>query len=149
MNNGDCSRDEMAVSWSSSNLTAGNRGTYSGKWAYWGVNGFDSRYTEALDIRKTEQTAGVGVAWDFHEWKPWFDGNGCQDYVWRAWWGRASTILRETTWQNRYMDVVGKYYHTYPSAVTTYTIGYPSGGSISISPTTSQWAAILAVDFTV
>ena len=92
-----------------------------------------------IDIYKSDIANNVGVAHSFHEW---WDPDNCPMYY-----GHVDNRIRELTWRNRISNVSMKYFHTWGGY--NYTIGFSgTGPQISISPTSSQWSAVLSLSFT-
>lgn len=138
MNTGNCGKDHMGVAWANNQLSAGSRGTQSGKYWNWLLKKTSSY---ALNIEKTDQSPNLGVSWEFNEWRP--ELLGCSG-TYASEWGRASLYLRSTTYRNMSTDFVYKYFHTWSG--TNYSISFSSTPQVTISPTSEQWAAPLAVD---
>jgi hypothetical protein len=126
MHGGNCSEDSVALSWANSELASGNY-YQSGTWVY------PTGTKKPLDIYKSDGTPNQGVGWSFHEWAP--DG-GCNYFI-RLNTGLAKASLTEPTFLGKDTNIVAKYFHTYPSSTTSYSLGFPGGGTINISPQTS------------
>jgi hypothetical protein len=141
MNNGNCAVDLLGVAWGGGQLSQGSRGTQSGKYGNY-ITGQHNVYD--LDIQRWDVIPQVGMEYRFHEWQPAFVG--CSG-AWKMEWGRTSLYLRKSTYSGSLTTIVSKYFHTW--TVNNYSLSISGAPSITISPATDYWPAILAQDVNV
>jgi hypothetical protein len=91
-----------------------------------------------LDCEWTDGTAGAGVGWSFGE-RP--NNFAYADY------GTFDGNFYETKWQNRAVNVVSKYYHTWGDV--SYDVSLSATPGITISPVDRLWGLACGVDLVV
>jgi hypothetical protein len=95
----------------------------------------------AANIYRSDASPNTGIGWSFQEWDQYMAVPDALD------WANGAVYVRETSWKNTTDNAVSKYYHTYPLFGTSYSLGYPGGASVTISPTNDQWSIAAYASF--